>query len=46
MLQTIFIKDIYKIIPKLNEKKKFKGCENRDSEMKLAMIYKKAGLDK
>ena len=30
----------------MTEKTKFKGCENRDLEMKLATIYKTAGLEK
>ena len=33
MLESIFIKDINKIIKTLIEKTKFKGCENRDAEV-------------
>ena len=45
MLESIFIKDINLIIKTLIEKTKFKGCENRDAELQLAAIYKKAGLE-
>ena len=46
MLESIFIKDLNLVIKTLTEKTKLKGCENRDEEIKLATVYKKAGLEK
>ena len=44
MLEQIFMKDLNLIIKTLTDKTKLKGCENRDTEVQLATVYKRAGL--
>ena len=44
MLEQIFMKDLNLIIKTLTDKTKLKGCENRDAEVQLATVYKRAGL--
>jgi hypothetical protein len=44
MMNKVYIRDINLLIGKLRSKTKFKGCENRDEDIMLAKIYKRAGL--
>jgi Ca2+-binding EF-hand superfamily protein len=43
-MDKVYMEDITLIIKKLKEKTAFKGCENRDTEVALAKIYKRAGV--
>lgn len=43
-LEKIFMNDINLVINQLKAKTAFKGCENRDLDVALAKIYKRAGV--
>ena len=43
-MDRVFMSDINLIIKKLKDKTKFKGCQNRDMDVALAKIYKRAGV--
>lgn len=43
-LEKIYMNDVNLIINKLKAKTKMKGCENRDLDVTLAKIYKRAGV--
>jgi Ca2+-binding EF-hand superfamily protein len=43
-LDRVYMSDINLIIKKLRDKTTFKGCQNRDMDVALAKIYKRAGV--
>ena len=43
-LNRVYMSDINLIIKKLRDKTVFKGCQNRDMDVALAKIYKRAGV--
>ena len=45
-LVKIYIQDINLVINALQSKTQFKGCVNRDIDVALAAIYKRAGVEK